>query len=119
VQSDRPARLKSDKVDSATLAQLLRADLLPEVCIAPAKVHQFRTLLRHQISLVRPGTRQRNLIHAVVADFGYGLRAGSYLSGPGRGRTGSVEQAGNTLAVDGCRIRRLACARRTQGLSLV
>jgi hypothetical protein len=29
------ARLKSDKVDAATLAQLLRADLLPEAWIAP------------------------------------------------------------------------------------
>ncbi|MDQ3885895.1 MAG: transposase [Actinomycetota bacterium] len=30
------ARLKNDKVDAATLAQLLRADLLPEAWIAPA-----------------------------------------------------------------------------------
>jgi transposase len=29
------ARLKNDKVDAATLAQLLRADLLPEAWIAP------------------------------------------------------------------------------------
>ena len=32
------ARLKNDKVDAAILAQLLRADLLPEAWIAPAKV---------------------------------------------------------------------------------
>jgi transposase len=78
------ARLKNDKVDAAILAQLLRADLLPEAWIAPAKVRQLRALLRHRISLVRLGTQQRNRIHAVVADFGYD-RAGSYLSGPGRG----------------------------------
>ena len=30
------ARLKNDKVDAAILAQLLRADLLPEAWIAPA-----------------------------------------------------------------------------------
>jgi hypothetical protein len=32
------ARLKNDKVDAATLAQLLRADLLPEAWIAPQQV---------------------------------------------------------------------------------
>jgi transposase len=78
------ARLKNDKVDAATLAQLLRADLLPEAWIAPAEVRQLRALLRHRASLVRLGTQQRNRIHAVVADFGYD-RSGSYLSGPGRG----------------------------------
>src|SRR5213596_2170545 len=78
------ARLKNDKVDAAILAQLLRADLLPEAWIAPPAVRQLRALLRHRASLVRLGTQQRNRIHAVVADFGYG-RSGSYLSGPGRG----------------------------------
>ena len=77
------ARLKNDKVDAATLAQLLRADLLPEAWIAPAEVRQLRALLRHRAGLVRLGTQQRNRIHAVVADFGYD-RSGSYLSGPGR-----------------------------------
>jgi transposase len=84
------ARLKNDKVDAATLAQLLRADLLPEAWIAPAEVRQLRALLRHRISLVRLGTQQRNRIHAVVADFGYD-RAGSYLSGPGRGWLAELE----------------------------
>jgi transposase len=31
------ARLKNDKVDARTLAQLLRADLLPEAWIAPSR----------------------------------------------------------------------------------
>lgn len=38
------ARLKNDKVDAATLAQLLRADLLPEAWIAPPPVRQLRAL---------------------------------------------------------------------------
>src|SRR5438034_10560290 len=78
------ARLKNDKVDAAILAQLLRADLLPEAWIAPPEVRQLRALLRHRASLVRLGTGLRNRIHAVVADFGYD-RTGSYWSGPGRG----------------------------------
>ncbi|MFD4759794.1 IS110 family transposase [Streptomyces sp. NPDC058439] len=47
------ARLKNDRVDAATLAQLLRADLLPEAWIAPLDVRQQRTLLRHRCQLVR------------------------------------------------------------------
>ena len=78
------ARLKNDKVDAATLAQLLRADLLPEAWIAPANVRQLRALLRHRISLVRLGTQLRNRIHAVAADHGYD-RSASYWTGPGRG----------------------------------
>jgi transposase len=66
------------------LAQLLRADLLPEAWIAPAEVRQLRALLRHRASLVRLGTSLRNRIHAVAADHGYD-RSASYWTGPGRG----------------------------------
>jgi transposase len=78
------ARLKNDKVDAAILAQLLRADLLPEAWIAPSAVRQLRALIRHRISLVRLGTQLRNRIHAVAADHGYD-RSASYWTGPGRG----------------------------------
>jgi transposase len=47
------ARLKNDKVDAATLAHLLRADLLPEAWIAPPAVRQQRMMLRHRAQLVR------------------------------------------------------------------
>lgn len=82
------ARLKNDKVDAAILAQLLRADLLPEAWIAPAEVRQLRALLRHRVALVRLGTRLRNRIHAVAADHGYHRPdrqwTGAYWTGPGR-----------------------------------
>jgi transposase len=45
------ARLKNDKVDAHILAQLLRADLLPEAWIAPPAVRQLRARLRHRIQL--------------------------------------------------------------------
>ena len=77
------ARLKNE-VDAAILAQLLRADLLPEAWIAPPKVRQLRAVLRHRASLVRLGTQQRNRIHAVAADHGFD-RPASYWTGPGRG----------------------------------
>jgi Transposase len=51
------ARLKNDKVDAAILAQLLRADLLPEAWIAPPAIRQLRALLPHRVALVRLRTR--------------------------------------------------------------
>ena len=77
------ARLKNDKVDAAILAQLLRADLLPEAWIAPPAVRQLRAMLRHRAQLVRLRTLLRNRIHAVLADHGYGRPEGCW-SGPGR-----------------------------------
>jgi transposase len=66
------ARLKNDKVDAATLAQLLRADLLPEAWIAPQQVRDLRALLRHRASLVRLSTSCKYRVHAVLADRGIG-----------------------------------------------
>src|SRR6516162_8680296 len=77
------ARLKNDKVDAAILAQLLRADLLPEAWIAPPAIRALRALLRHRVHLVRLRTLLRNRIHAVLADHGHG-RPGGCWSGPGR-----------------------------------
>jgi transposase len=77
------ARLKNDKVDAEILAQLLRADLLPEAWIAPPAVRQLRALLRHRVQLVRLRTLLRNRIHAVLADHGHDRPAGCW-SGPGR-----------------------------------
>jgi transposase len=78
------ARLKNDKVDAAILAQLLRADLLPEAWIAPPEVRQLRALLRHRVALVRLRTLLRNRIHAILADHGHDRPGGGYWSGPGR-----------------------------------
>jgi transposase len=68
------ARLKNDKADAAMLAQLLRADLLPEAWIAAPEVRQLRALLRHRAQLVR----LRNRIHAVSADHGHDRPAGCW-----------------------------------------
>jgi len=84
------ARLKNDKVDAAILAQLLRADLLPEAWIAPLEVRQLRALLRHRAQLVRLRTLLRNRIHAVLADHGHGRPEGCW-TGPGRAWLASLE----------------------------
>src|SRR5947209_12535587 len=96
------ARLKNDKVDAATLAQLLRADLLPEAWIAPPAVRQLRALLRHRCQLVRLRALLRNRIHAVLAGHGHGRPAGVW-SGPGRQWLVSLElpAASREVAGDG------------------
>jgi transposase len=77
------ARLKNDKVDAATLAQLLRADLLPEAWIAPQATRDLRALLRHRAALVRLSTSCKNRVHAVLADRGIREDRGLW-TGPGR-----------------------------------
>src|SRR5687768_17579959 len=77
------ARLKNDKVDAATLAQLLRADLLPEAWIAPQQVRDLRALLRHRAGLIRLSTGLKNRVHAVLADRGISARS-SLWTAPGR-----------------------------------
>ena len=84
------ARLKNDKADAAILAQLLRADLLPEAWIAPPQVRQLRALLRHRVALVRLRTLLRNRIHAILAGYGHDRPAGCW-SGPGRAWLASLE----------------------------
>jgi transposase len=92
------ARLKNDKVDAAILAQLLRADLLPEAWIAPPAVRQLRALLRHRAQLVRLRTLLRNRIHAVLADHGHDRPAGCW-SGPGRAWLASLDLPAVSRAV--------------------
>src|SRR6266581_9354649 len=75
---------RTTRAGAAILAQLLRADLLPEAWIAPPQVRQLRALLRHRVALVRLRTRLRTRIHAILAGYGH-HRPGGYWSGPGGG----------------------------------
>jgi len=86
------ARLKNDKAGAAILAQLLRADLLPEAWIAPPPVRQLRAMLRHRAQLVRLRTLLHNRIHAILADHGHGRPEGCW-SGPGRAWLASLPLA--------------------------
>jgi transposase len=73
------ARVKTDAVDARTLAQLLRADLLPEAYIAP---RELRDLLRHRVALTRMRSALKNRVSAVLAKNGI-QRPYSDLFGPG------------------------------------
>jgi transposase len=68
------ARLKDDRVDARTLAQLLRAELLPEAWIAPQDVRDQRALLRYRAALVRMATALKCRVHAILADRGVSVQ---------------------------------------------
>ena len=61
------AKVKTDKVDSATLAHLLRSDLLPLSYVPERPVRLSRELLRYRASLVNIQTSVKNKIHMVLA----------------------------------------------------
>jgi transposase len=61
------AKVKTDKVDSSTLAHLLRSDLLPLSYVPERPVRLSRELLRYRASLVKIQTRVKNKIHMVLA----------------------------------------------------
>ena len=61
------AKVKTDKVDSATLAHLLRSNLLPLSYVPEKVVRLNRELLRYRVSLVKIQTRVKNKIHTILA----------------------------------------------------
>ena len=64
------ARVKTDKIDSKTLAHLLRADLLPESYIPTRETRDLREKLRYRASLVKIRTQLKNKIHAILSKNG-------------------------------------------------
>ena len=58
------ARIKTDKIDAATLAHLLRADLIPEVVLPDEVTWQRRKLVTHQRLLVKQRTATKNAIRS-------------------------------------------------------
>ena len=68
------AKVKTDKVDSAILAHLLRCDLIPMAHISSAESRIGKHLLRHRMFLVRLSTMTKNRIHALVDGFPLLLR---------------------------------------------
>lgn len=66
VKAIASAKLKNDRVDSATLAHLLRCDLLPESWKADRQTQARRQQVRLRATLVRQRTRLKNQVHAVL-----------------------------------------------------
>ena len=65
VKAIASAKIKTDKVDAHTLAQLLRADFLPEVQMPSPKTWALRQLVSHRRMLLKQQTATKNTIHAI------------------------------------------------------
>jgi transposase len=70
VKAIAEARIKTDKVDSETLAHLLRAGLLPESYVPPKDIRELRDTVRRRAFLVRERAKLMNRIHAELAKRG-------------------------------------------------
>lgn len=66
VKAIAAAKLKNDRIDSATLAHLLRCDLLPEAWMADEATRELRQQVRMRATLVRQRTRLKNQVHAIL-----------------------------------------------------
>lgn len=71
------ARLKSDKVDSSTLADLLRGNFIARCYVPPAEVRAARNLIRMHMNLVKDRTRVKNRIHSVLHKYEFPKFQGS------------------------------------------
>ena len=66
VRAIAEARIKTDAIDSATLAHLLRADLIPEAYAPSKRVRAIKRVLRQRMFFVRVQTMVKNRIRALL-----------------------------------------------------
>ncbi len=60
------AKVKTDKVDAAVLAELLAADYLPGVWLADDATHALRRQVARRAHIVRQRTRLKNQVQAIL-----------------------------------------------------
>jgi len=73
VKAIAEAKVKTDKIDSETLAHLLRADLLPESYVPPRDIRELRDRVRRRAFLVGMRTMLKNRVHSELAKRGIRL----------------------------------------------
>jgi len=78
------ARIKTDKVDAHTLAQLLRAGFVPEVTLPDDETWALRQLVAHRRLLVKQRTAAKNAIHALLNGCLLHYEGADGFNGPGR-----------------------------------
>jgi len=61
------ARIKTDSIDSETLAHLLRADLIPKAYAPSAETRDHKNLLRHRSAFTAMAVQIKNMVHSVLA----------------------------------------------------
>ncbi len=64
------SKKKNDRADAAMIADLLRADLLPECHMASKQTRDLRRVLRYRHLIVREGTRMKNKMSGLLMEVG-------------------------------------------------
>jgi transposase len=98
------ARVKSDRYDARTLAQLLHAGMLVSVWVPDAQTQALRRRVARRAALIRQRTRAKNEVHATLSRCLLGRAPVSDLFGKG-GRAWLSRQelpAEETETVSGC-----------------
>jgi transposase len=73
--------VKTDKIDSITLANLLRGGWAAECYVPSKETMEFRELVRFRANLVRQRTRMKNRIHAYLLMNNIPMDAGPFTKG--------------------------------------
>lgn len=60
------AKVKTDKIDSALLAHLLRCDMIPVAHASSHSAREAKRLLRHRLFLTKVSTMLKNRIHSLL-----------------------------------------------------
>ena len=62
---------KTDKVDAAVLADMLRGDFISQCCVPDRETSSARKVVRHRHSLVEKRTSHRNSIHGILLQMSF------------------------------------------------
>lgn len=73
VRAIADARIKTDTIDSQTLAHLLRADLIPTAYAPSKETRAIKRVLRQRMFFVRVQTMVKNRIHALLTQHAIAL----------------------------------------------
>lgn len=65
VKAIASAKIKTDKIDARTLAELERADLIPEAHIPSKETRELRLLVRQRVSLTKDSTKLKNRVRSL------------------------------------------------------
>lgn len=60
------AKIKTDKIDAVTLANLLKGELIAECYVAPPQLMKYRKIVRHRKFIVYSRTNIKNKIHGIL-----------------------------------------------------
>jgi len=91
VKAIAASKVKTDRIDARILADLLRADLIPETYVPDRGIRQLRDLLTHRQGLVKMRTEAKNRIHSVLTKRGIRCELSDIFGRAGRAWLGSLE----------------------------